>query len=234
MNIKEEIEQHMINQSVYVDTSCRISTAGIPLLKDPFSYLALNRDVALKVYNQQLKQLAKYPNDEEDVLKSEKKLHDLGFFEYVKSLPVKIQQSLHQSQLKNYIPWRTVWKENSVSTPCRVVFDASIKTRSGYALNDLLVKGRNRMNKLVEIFIRGRGHVVGIHTDVAKMFNSVRLDSSHWCLQQYLWQEMLDSSKPPEEKVIKTLIYGTKFSGNQSKRALRETARICKDQYPDM
>jgi len=47
-----------------------------------------------------------------------------------------------------------------------------------------------------------------------------------------LWEENLDPNKPPEEKVIKTLIYGVKSSGNQSERALRETANIFKEEHP--
>lgn len=43
-----------------------------------------------------------------------------------------------------------------------------------------------------------------IHTDVAKMNNSVHMDQSQWCLQQYLWQEHLDFKTPPKEKVMKT------------------------------
>ena len=56
--------------------------------------------------------------------------------------------------VKNYIPWRAVRIENSLSTPCRVAFDAFSNTGSRFSLNDILVKGRNNMNKLVEIFIR--------------------------------------------------------------------------------
>ncbi|XP_066923501.1 uncharacterized protein [Clytia hemisphaerica] len=64
------------------------------------------------------------------------------------------------------------------------------------------------------------------------MYNSIKLDQCHWGLQRYLWQDSLDPSQPPEEKVIKTLIYGIKSSGNQAERGLRETARILKDRYP--
>ena len=105
-------------------------------------------------------------------------------------------------------------------------------TESGYSLNDILAKGRNNMNKLVEIFLRWRTHRIGFHTDVQKMYNSIKLHPSHWCFQRYLWQESLDPCQPPEEKTIKTLIYGVKSSGNQSEYGLRATARLFKNQYP--
>jgi len=234
MSVQEEIEQNIIDNSVKINIEDRTSLATLPLMHNPITHLAPNRNIALKVYNQQLKRLAKYSADKEDILKSEKKLHNLGYVEYVKNLSTDVQKKLQQSSISNFIPWRAVWKESSISTPCRIVFDASMKTDTGYSLNDILAKGRNNMNKLVEIFIRWRSHHIGIHTDIAKMYNSIQLDESQWCLQRYLWEDHLDPKKPPEEKVIKTLIYGVKSSGNQAEHALRQTANIFKDQYPNI
>ncbi|XP_066924073.1 uncharacterized protein [Clytia hemisphaerica] len=233
MSIKEETEQQFIDDSVTVDIQNHQSIATLPLMDSP-SRLSPNRGIALKVYNQQLHRLVKNPDDKDDIINSEHKLQKLGYVDYVKNLPKEMQQSLAQSNLQNYIPWRAVWKESSVSTPCRVVFDASMTTNSGFSLNDLLAKGRNNMNRLVDIFVRWRCHSVVFHTDVQKMYNSIKLHPSHWGLQRYLWQDQLDSTKPPEEKVIKTLIYGIKSSGNQAERGLRETARLFKDEYPQI
>ena len=72
----------------------------------------------------------------------------MGFVEYTKNLPEDVQLMLQQNAIQYYIPWRAVWKGNSISTPCRVVFDASQATSSGYSLNDILAKGRNNLNKL--------------------------------------------------------------------------------------
>ena len=234
MSIQEEMEQEIINRSITVDTSKCTTIANLPLINDPSIKLAPNRDIALRVYIQQLKRLEKHPDDKNDILKSEKKLHDLGFVDYVKNLPEDIQQSLKNNPINNFIPWRAVWKGSSISTPCRIVFDASMPTSSGSSLNDILAKGRNNMNKLLEIFLRWRGYRIAFHTDIQKMYNSVKLHESDWCLQRYLWQENLHPNQPPEEKVIKTLIYGIKSSGNQAERALRETVKIFQDEYPEV
>ena len=66
---------------------------------------------------------------------------------------------------------------------------------------------------------------------MSKKCTTVRCD---WCFQRYLWQEDLDNRKDPEEKVIKTLIYGVKPSGNLAEHCIRETARISKDDYPEV
>jgi hypothetical protein len=60
----------------------------------------------------------------------------------------------------------------------------------------------------------------------------LKLKMEHWTYQRYKWQKNLDPSVPPKEKVIKTLIYGVKPSGNQAQVGLRETARRQQEEYP--
>ena len=88
------------------------------------------------------------------------------------------------------------------------------------------------MNNLADIMIRWRTHLHAYHTDIQKMYNSVTLNKNDWCYQRYVWQCNLDQRFIPEEKVIKTLIYGIKSSGNQAERALRMTADRFKDEFP--
>ena len=179
--------QILIRKSVIIDIQNQTSTAKLPLLYNPVLRLAPNKNKALKVYHQQLNRLSKYPSDKEDVLKSEKKLQDLGFVDYVRNLPEEQQHKLAISKVQNFIPWRSVWKQNSVSTPCRIVFDASQPTSTGYSLNDILAKGRNNMNKLQEIVIRWFMRLVGFHSDVQKMYNCVKLQQENWCMQRYIY-----------------------------------------------
>ena len=235
ISIKEEAEQELINSSITIDSNTQTVTAMLPLIKDP-SRLAPNKDIAMKVYNQQLRKLGKPENkqDKLDILASEKKLHSLGYVGYVQDLPSSQQEMLRSSNIQNFIPWRAVWKPSSVSTPCRIVFDGSQATASGLSLNDILAKGSNNLNKLQEIIIRFQIRPVGIHSDVSKMYNTVKLHPDHWTLQRYLWQEELDPTKIPKEKVIKTLIYGIKSSGNQSEFALRRIAEMNKEEYPEV
>ena len=181
-----------------------------------------------------MKKLINNPKDKDDVLKSEKKLQDLGYVEYVKNLPVENELELSCSKVQNFIPWRIVWKENSRSTPCRIVFDASQATSGGYSLNDILAKGRNNLNKLQEILIRWCTYLVAFHSDVQKMYNCVKLDQKDWYLQRYIWQEELNPCKIPEEKVIKILIYGGKPSGNLAEKCIRETANKSRDEFPEV
>ena len=130
------------------------TTAKLPFMSNPALRLRPNEGMALKVYQSQIKKLVKNPVDKDQVIKSERKLHDLGFVEFVSDLSPEGRQMIENSDIKYFIPWRAVWNVNSLSTPCRLVFDASQSTSCGYSLNDLLAKGTNNMNKLIEILIR--------------------------------------------------------------------------------
>lgn len=65
------------------------------------------------------------------------------------------------------------------------------------------------------------------------MYNTIKLKEVHWTYQRYLWHSTLEPGQEPEEKVIKTLIYGVKSSGNQAEFALRQVAEMSKSEYPE-
>ena len=236
ISIKEEIEQTIIEKSVTIDFNNGITRAFLPFTADPNKRLSNNREKAMKTYQQQVRKLShpKNQKDKQDILDSEGKLQQLGYVDYIKNLPIETQAKLQNSTLHHHIPWRAVWKGNSISTPCRIVFDASQPTSTGYSLNDILAKGTNNLNKLQEILLKWTIQPVAIATDIKKMYNTVKLEEDHWTYQRYLWHPNLEPGQEPEEKVIKTLIYGVKSSGNQSEYALRKVAEMSKEEFPEV
>ena len=86
---------------------------------------------------------------------------------------------LNTPAVRYYMLWRLVYNENSTTTPARIVFDVSSISRSGFSLNDVLAKGINSLNSLLEIFLRFRCNSVAVYTDVTKMYNMVKLEPGH-------------------------------------------------------
>ena len=199
---------------------------------EPAIKLYPNKIKTLKVYNRQLKKLSKQLQGKEQVIQSEKKLKDLGHAQLTRNLPNLLQVMLKDTPIQNCIIWHVMWKANSVSTPCWLVFDASQIPNTDYSLHVIFHKGKNNINKLVEIVTRWYIHKIIFYTDTQKMYNSIKLHDQNWCFQQYIWQQYLDPTKIPEEKFIKTITYGVKSSGNQNDRALRETAKLSQVEYP--
>jgi hypothetical protein len=232
ISIREEAEQEIINKSVTVNLETCCSTAVLPFTEDPTKKLAPNSDRALKVYKNAVYRLNKDPQRKQQIIAFENKLQSLKMVEFVWNLTEEQQEKIRKAPLQYFYPWRPVYNSNSVSTPARMVFDGTMATSTGYSINDVVAKGRNQMNKLVEIFIRWFIRPVAFHTDVSKMYNTIKLHENHWMFQMYYWHQDLDPNEHPIVKVIKTVIYGIKPSGNQAEYALRQTARLQKKQYP--
>ncbi|KAL4090900.1 hypothetical protein QTP88_025658 [Uroleucon formosanum] len=53
-----------------------------------------------------------------------------------------------------YLPHHAVWREDSVTTKFRVMFNVSCKTTSGVSLNDVLLKGPCIQEDLIHLLIR--------------------------------------------------------------------------------
>ena len=232
ISLQEELEQGMIDKSVTVNLVEGYSEAYLPFLCDPVKKLANNYNIALKSYKAQVRKLNSKPDDKKDVLKSMDKLRTLGYVDKLKNLSDEQQSLIKSSPVLYYIPWLIAWSQNSLSTPCRPVFNASSVTASGYSLNDLLPKGRNNLNKLVQIFILWMTFLCAYCTDIQKMYNTIRLVPEHWCYQLILWDDELSTERDPETNVLKTVFYGIRPSGNQAESALRMTTSLQKEEHP--
>ena len=232
LSIQEEVEQTLVDRSVNVDIENGVTVSELPfLVSNPDHRLGKSDKMAMSVYKRETKKLAQRPNDKLAVIKSENKLQKLGFVDYVDDLTEE-QKGLIEGKFQNYIPWRVAWNENSLSTSCRLVFDASQSTPGGCSLNSLLAKGINSMNSLLAIVIRWTIYPCAFHCDIKSFYNCVSLKSVFWRYQLYYWLDNLDVERPPRRKVIKTLIYGVRPSGSLAEKGLRLTAEKTKRLYP--
>ena len=233
ISIQEEVEQDMIDKSVHVQPDKGITVASLPFLQDPETTLSTNRQTAMSVYRGQVARLNRNPEEKQEVLEAERKMNELGFVAKLDDLSEEQIRSISESKVQHFLPWRVTHNDNSLSTPARLVYDGSMITPSGHSLNSILAKGRNNMNKLVEILIRWFVKRSAYHTDIRKMYSSVQLDEKDWCYQLYLWHDDLSAHEEPIVKVIKTLIWGVKSSGNQAESALRTVARMHEEETPE-
>ena len=157
----------------------------MPLLDDPKTALAPNDATDLAEYKAQVGKLGKCPKERKEIIEAEAKTRDLGFVEKLENLTREQKAMILSSDRQHYLVWRVVFNPNSLSTPCRLVFDASHPTASGRSLNSLLPKDENRMNQLLQIIIRWFKLPFVFHTDIRKMYNTVKLNEQFWQYQLY-------------------------------------------------
>lgn len=130
-----------------------------------------------------------------------------------------------------YLPHHAVFKDTSVTTKCRVVFDASAPADNGVSLNDTLLVGPKLQKLLFEILLKYRQHRVALVADIAKMYRMVWINKRNQDLQRILWR--FSSDDPIEEYTLLTVTYGTAPASFLAVRCLHELALQAKDDFPE-
>ena len=211
----EEREQHLIEKSLFYDRDQRQLYARLPFIANPREHLKPNLHIAKRVFESQMKKAMSDDNIRLGIVASHKKLFDRGFVCRVADLPPDVRQRV-EGEVGYTIPWRTVVKESSLSTPVRLVFDASSKTPGGDSLNQVLAKGSNSLGNLFSLLMKFRLKSSGFCADVSMAYNGIRLASEHISFQKFLWKEGMWDISPLEIWVVLTLIYGIKSAGQQT------------------
>ncbi|GJQ85299.1 hypothetical protein Trydic_g5197 [Trypoxylus dichotomus] len=129
-----------------------------------------------------------------------------------------------------YLPHHGVFKESSLTTKLRVVFDASAPSSSGFSLNDIQLVGPTIQDDLFSILIRFRQHTYVVSADIAKMYRQVLIDPKYRCLQRILWRS--DPSKPLHIYQLNTVTYGTASAPYLAVKCLKQLSIEHMDNFP--
>lgn len=77
-----------------------------------------------------------------------------------------------------FLPHHPVLRESSLTTQCRIVFDASFKTSNETSLNDLLCLGHTVQEELFSIILRFLLRSVVLNSDIRMMYRQILVDLS--------------------------------------------------------
>ncbi|XP_063979917.1 uncharacterized protein LOC135163941 [Diachasmimorpha longicaudata] len=87
-----------------------------------------------------------------------------------------------------YLPHHAVFKEDSLTTKVRVVFDGSAKTNSAISLNDTLHIGPTIQEDIFSLLVRFRIHRYVVTADIEKMYRQVLIHPQDRKYQRILWR----------------------------------------------
>ena len=237
ISLREEAEDLMIRDSVTLDWNNKSIISHLPMRGEPEEFLSDNRDIALKILQQQC---LKYHSDEdtkEIIVAAFNKLLRNGQMLLWDNISQEDRDLILSKSVSHYIVWRVVFKA-SLSSPARIVFDASAKTKlradgsGGRCLNDLVVKGRVTTLDLTRMVLRFSVGSFALQGDLRQFYASIKLIKDHWNLQRVLFKLDLDPNSPPVEAVISTLIWGVKSVSAQSEKAVDKIAVSVKESNP--
>ncbi|XP_072157493.1 uncharacterized protein [Bemisia tabaci] len=142
---------------------------------------------------------------------------------------------VHSDQGENlptyYIPHHCVFNESSLTTKCRVVFDASAPSSNGISLNSILHVGPKIQHDIFDLLIRFRRFAVAVTADVTKMYRQIKIDPEHRRLQRILWR--FNENEPVQIFELNTVTYGTGSASFQAERCLQQAGHEKAHIYPE-
>jgi len=147
-----------------------------------------------------------------------------------------VARKLSKDELANYtgpthyIAHHEVLKPESKSTPVRIVFNSSANYM-GHVLNGYWAKGPDLLNNL-SVLIRFRENKVAFIGDIKKMYHTVKTSELDQHTHRFLWRDM-DSTREPDTYIIQRVSFGDKPSGTIATKALRKTAEMMRNEYPE-
>ena len=220
MTLREEREYRLIESNLKYDETKNRWTAGYPWIKDP-SGLPNNKDAVMGALRSCEKKLSR--NSE---------LAELYASQIDDMINRKVCRKVSKSELddytgpKYYIPHHEVIKEESQSTPCRIVFNSSAVC-NGHALNDYFAKGPDMLNNLAGVLLRFREERYAFVGDISKMYHSIDISLKDQMTHLFLWRSM-KSRQDPDVYAMTVVNFGDKPSAAIALAALHKTAEMYK------
>lgn len=234
ISLKQEAEQELIKQCVYIDTELNRPMARLPFKADPNEFLADNHYIAnkrlLNVCNKYYKQEAV----RDEINHAFDKLRKRGHLKYYEDLNVIQREKLIKAEAGYTIPWDVVWKATLISTPARPVFDASSKTSTGHSLNDILATGVPDLAKLLDVVLEWQIGPKAFVGDVSQFYCTIGLEEESWPFQKLLLRKDLNPNGELILAVITSLIFGVCSSGGISEVFLRRFSDTIRNSLPEV
>ena len=148
-----------------------------------------------------------------------------------------VARKLSKKELTNYTgpthytAHHEVLKPESKSTPVRIVFNSSA-SYMGHVLNEYWAKGPDLLNNLLGVLIRFRENRVAFIGDIKKMYRTVKTSELDQHTHRFLWHDM-NSTREPDTYIMQRVSFGDKPSGTIAIIALRKTAEMMRNEYPE-
>lgn len=130
----------------------------------------------------------------------------------------------------HYLPHHAVFKKSDIQDKIRVVFNASYRSRSGFALNDLLLPGQKLQAELWVTLTRWRLYPFAFSSDIVKMFRQTLVHEEDTDLQRILWRP--DPAQEVQDFKLMTVVYGTSSAPYLALRTLLQLAEDEESRYP--
>ena len=216
----EQYELDVIRSNIQLDPIKNRWTATYPFKANP-SLLVDNKEQAIALMKKQEKRLLNNNEAADQYRKAFQEFIDRGVISEITQ-----EEQNSWSGPVFYISAHEVFKEDSSSTPIRIVVNPSLKYQ-GRSLNDLLMKGPNTLNDLFGILLRFRTHTYGLVADIKKMYHTIHTTDRERHLRRLVFRN-LDSSQETKVYGPTRVMFGDRPAAAISTVCIKETAETFK------
>ena len=175
--LEEENDLRAIEENIEVIDG--VTHVKYPFKKDP-SCLPYNRNTAVNIAGRLWKSL------EKDGLLQAYNAEIQKYLDRDTFIQLSKEEMSDYAGPVQYITHHAVLKD-STSTPLRVVTNSSFKNGK-YSLNDILPKGPNSLNDMLEVTIRFRAYKKVFATDLAKAYNTMKTGLIERHVRRFIWK----------------------------------------------
>ncbi|KAF8768404.1 hypothetical protein HNY73_021227 [Argiope bruennichi] len=119
-----------------------------------------------------------------------------------------------------YIPYHMIQNDNSSTTKCRVVFNASAKTSNGKSLNNILLIRPKLQTDNFSHLVKFRSYRVAFSADIEKMYRQILIADDDRQYQRIVWRST--PSDPLISYKLQTATYGISCAPFLALRTLQQ------------
>ncbi|XP_030750174.1 uncharacterized protein LOC115877962 [Sitophilus oryzae] len=192
--------------------------------KESIKKLGDSRERALQYFYSQEVRLEKKPELKREYIKFMNEYLSMGHM-------IEVKEGEFDNTVSYFLPHHAVVRDDSVTTKVRVVFNASMKTKSGLSLNDIQYCGPTLQDELLAIILRFRKYEYVMTADVSKMYRMILVNENDRSLQQIFWRP--DASEEVKIYKLNTVTYGTASAPYLAVRCLWQLAKENSTNYPE-
>lgn len=130
----------------------------------------------------------------------------------------------------HYLPGHPVFREESVSTKTRIVFNASCVSASGKSINQCLYQGPCLLPEIAHVIIRWRMMIIAFVLDITKMFLRIKLSKDKDYLR-FLWRFCKTDMAARIFRMI-AVTFGVISSPFQANDVVKKHCDMLEDEFP--
>ncbi|XP_062542019.1 uncharacterized protein LOC134210011 [Armigeres subalbatus] len=197
-------------------------SVALPKNENAISRLGESKEIAFRRFLSTERRLIKDTNLQKQYIRFMEEYLQLGHMRKVEEDP--------EATKRCFLPHHPVVKEASTTTKVRVVFDASCKTASGLALNEVLLVGPVIQQSLRSIILRSCMKQILLVADVEKMFRQILVHPEDRPFQSIIWRP--SSLEEVCVYELNSVTYGTNPPPFLATRTLTQLAKDEGERYP--